>query len=388
MISVVRTILAIFVALPITAMCYEVANHADMARFAVSHADLVTDPAALARLGLHDLTQEFPTSAGPDSPDFINGCRRGRTYSVPLLIECGAQFEDAPDLRVLNHFFDPTRTANDGALGVAGTGLLTLYSSPQWALAARGTVDMRVANTGFVLDSQENSYIDARQYLFDALTKTGISASERDSLWGKTFQSIGQVIHHLQDMAQPQHVRNDSHCKFEGCALAGKFAPSSYERYTLTDEVRRSPSMGTLLSSGAAVYPVYRSKLAAPRSFWVSSGAGIAEYTNSNFVSQGTLFRMVGGIAQPSIAYPFISCGTRTVCGVSTPCDQEGATSDASHSMRLGGFPCSLPFCMCRRLLGKANHCNGRGCRHVGAAGRSQRHRPMDHGKRSRARSG
>ena len=51
-------------------------------------------------------------------------------------------------------------------------------------------------------------------------------AQERLNRWTTTFRSLGDVIHLLQDGAQPQHVRNDTHSPF----TSGE--RQAYERYT------------------------------------------------------------------------------------------------------------------------------------------------------------
>jgi len=121
------------------------------------------------------------------------------------------------------------------------------------------------------------------------------------------FQSIGQVIHHLQDMAQPQHVRNDPHCDSMICQTFDPrlYSPSHYEKYTdldsPTDRSRQIRVNLPFLEAGSS--PVYPGANAAtapfkkPRDFWrttapgsaIASGKGIAEYTNRNFFSAGTL---------------------------------------------------------------------------------------------------
>src|SRR5439155_50015 len=62
------------------------------------------------------------------------------------------------------------------------------------------------------------------------------------------FQTLGHLMHHMQDMAQPQHVRNDMHCDLLSClaadiitaGLAGVYSPSGYEKYTNKLEIRQS----------------------------------------------------------------------------------------------------------------------------------------------------
>jgi len=41
----------------------------------------------------------------------------------------------------------------------------------------------------------------------------------RYSATTQLFQNLGHVLHHVQDMAQPQHVRNDAHCDAPVCAV-------------------------------------------------------------------------------------------------------------------------------------------------------------------------
>jgi hypothetical protein len=121
------------------------------------------------------------------------------------------------------------------------------------------------------------------------------------------FQSIGHVIHHLQDMAQPQHVRNDVHCDKGICKTLYPhvYAPSQYEKYTDLDspadprlQVRinlpfeASGSSPVFPGANAATVPFKK-----PRDFWrttatgaaITDGKGIAEYTNRNFFSARTI---------------------------------------------------------------------------------------------------
>jgi hypothetical protein len=48
---------------------------------------------------------------------------------------------------------------------------------------------------------------NARKYFYSALTSPGKAI--REDSYAKTFQAVGQVMHLLQDMAVPAHVRND-----------------------------------------------------------------------------------------------------------------------------------------------------------------------------------
>ncbi len=199
--------------------------------------------------------------------------------SILNLIKGGAIHEDA-DPRALNHFFDPL---NNAPLTILGFSFFA-NSSPDWALEDNGSIQ-----------SQDNSYKDARQYLFYALTAS--TKPERDASWGLTFRSLGQVIHHLQDMAQPQHVRNDAHLD-KYSKIVGLpnplYNPSEYEIYTHDKDVQ--PNLPYAVGYPDPDLPYQGLNLAifdTPRKFWTEAdrptdGRGLAQFTNYNFFSAGS----------------------------------------------------------------------------------------------------
>ena len=239
---------------------YEIDTHEKLSIEAYSASDLQKNPDVQGSLGLV-ASDKFPGS---------DGIRK----SIIQLIGTGAKFEDDTNgiKRPLNHFYNPL---NNQPLTVKG---ITLgATSPDWALEDMGNIN-----------NQSNSFKDARQYFYDALTLP-VTQQIRDKFWGLTFQTLGQVIHHIQDMAQPQHVRNDAHCDVGilGCGIFF-FNPSLYEKYS--DDQRKK---GVLPFSGYT--PVYSSAdtatFSSPRKFWhTTDGKGMADYTNRGFVSAGTIF--------------------------------------------------------------------------------------------------
>lgn len=119
--------------------------------------------------------------------------------------------------RVFNHFFDPYFNRPLG-----GPVLTTLIQSlngepakrsPDWvtgyqdAFAAQPVPDANRTNVFSILD--------AREAMYRALTGRGpdgpYNEAIRKSYWATTFRALGGVIHHIQDMAQPQHTRNEPH---------------------------------------------------------------------------------------------------------------------------------------------------------------------------------
>lgn len=175
-------------------------------------------------------------------------------YTPLEWLETGAREEDS-GTRPLHHFFDPQQ---------GGTGLTALGSeigrpSPTWILEDEETVAGQIW-----------SYRDAKVYLAAAIhrpTKAG-----RDNALADTFRALGHVVHHIQDMAQPQHVRDDDHLI--------PFRTSGYERY-----------VGTLGADLPVTgYAVDRTDFPQPKRLWIGDGTGLAEFTSHNFVSIATNF--------------------------------------------------------------------------------------------------
>jgi hypothetical protein len=129
---------------------------------------------------------------------------------------------------------------------------------------------------------------------------------QRDAASARVFETIGRLIHHVQDMAQPQHVRNDPHLHVEGldslcpswiplavagglCSIYRSFsAPSLYEQWT-----KSLPESSLAVTGYGAVYgPEDWKTFSHPRRFWIHDGKGLAEFTSRNFFSAGTMGRV------------------------------------------------------------------------------------------------
>ncbi len=286
-------------------MGYEILTHFDLSK---KSADLAISDGILQALGLDPRAagQVFPARgeaisnsdflfARTEAPSAV-GCNPTAVYTSIDLLACGAMFED-DSLRSLNHFMDPQhlvggkpRPLNSFAATILGN-----WNSADWALA-----DDPVFPPPDTV--QQNSYKDARRYFYDALT-TSYSETDRKGQWGLMFQSLGQVIHHIQDMAQPQHTRNDSHLD----VWSGKDVPpitnvSRLEKRALSRSV--AERLQEYAAAATPVYPTYATKFSTPRSFWINGGAGMAEYSSLNFVSEGTNFRMQNNVALANVDFP------------------------------------------------------------------------------------
>ncbi|HLF92412.1 MAG TPA: hypothetical protein VJB14_03055 [Planctomycetota bacterium] len=174
----------------------------------------------------------------------------------------GGADEDSPVWRVLNHFYDPLHQVG---LDILGSG-----DAPTWALEDRGD-----------LAPQRYSYRDTRDAFYKGLTASSATTREREL--GHTFYALGHVIHMIQDMAQPQHTRDDAHF------FLGPTA-SLLELY-LDDNMAR-------FDLNSAPIP----QVTLPRDLWSTgeSGRGLADFSNRHFVSAGTNFTELrdGGTAE------------------------------------------------------------------------------------------
>ncbi len=218
-------------------------------------------------------------------------------------------------LRPLNHFYDPVY---DRALTAAGQPLGA--ASPRWAIGAaqpftQPDVEEAARHNHFTI-------VDVKEALFRAVTlKTaGVDGwvdlpqwddaprkdAHRKTYWATVFRGLGDVLHLVQDMAQPQHSRNDAHAgkPFMGHA-------STFEAY-IEARARRQPSFTVLWPSFTAVritskplpyqicgaagscvdYPTPRS-FQRYTDFWSTApgsaigGRGLADYSNTQFFSAG-----------------------------------------------------------------------------------------------------
>jgi hypothetical protein len=192
-------------------------------------------------------------------------------------VAIGGSYEDVPFWRVLNHFYDPVRNEGLGWLGAA--------AAPDWALEPAGP-----------LDGQNHSYRDARDAFYQGLTDANPERREREL--GFTFFALGHVIHLIQDVAQPQHVRRDVHPPFTPRA-------SFVEQYV--DE-----NIANFVLTGAQIPQANRLQ-----DLWT----GMAGFTNANFVSAGTNFTALQNVATAErYPRPVLLLGLQGVIEAPTAC--------------------------------------------------------------------
>ncbi len=231
---------------------------------------LEDDPSCRASNHFHNPLKDWSESHMTDQPWYINWACRGGDYP-----------------------WESIRSAVTWATGFLGP-------SPDGAEKATGNGwDWKAARERFYIyltgyDFQ-GSLFSAGMSGFDGLSETQI----RDLHFAQSLQSLGQVLHLLQDMAVPAHVRGDfrSHLDWNGIVAGDWMDPKTWVVERFEDYVKRHEEW------------IMEALPVDPRNFsvtdfwdrnrydgndpWVTVGStllGLAEYTNANFVSRNTIF--------------------------------------------------------------------------------------------------
>jgi hypothetical protein len=218
----------------------------------------------------------------------------GQTKKALFWIEEGAKLEDAGSFttfsraRFRNHFHNPLvnlmppiGTLTDGGLTDKMTGQSTLF----WAQDGTNQLNH---------EGGDWSWKTVRDHYYRSLTTA--SKVGMDMFTAMTYQGLGYQMHLVQDMAQPDHVRNDAH-PIDGTGKFNFFETWAKAHYPV---IRRYAATATKpvvdltqpLYDGFA--PVGRlmdtRSYVAVRMPSAAMNQGLAEYTNANFFSDDTIF--------------------------------------------------------------------------------------------------
>jgi len=264
------------------ARAYEVSTHRIITAHAVERSQVYTNSSILADIGMASYQGEV-------SSDIVFGVQVEDTVNADLNIA-----------RVFNHFYDP-QFNNYAGRGLTVAGVTFGHASPDWALEDRGDVSTYgVATKQFAGMEQQNSLREAQRDLWYVLT--GQNPTTRSDRAVDMLYTLGSVVHHLQDMGQPQHTRNEQHA----------LGPNAYyEGYT---QDNFNASIAAMLPAAPNQYPI--PQLGSARAYWFSQQSavdrvprylGMAEFTAHNFVSNATgFFSDLNGklLAHPGLPRP------------------------------------------------------------------------------------
>ncbi len=225
----------------------------------------------------------------------------GEQYTGRYLIISGSEAEDHPTERAQHHFLDPISNKgldnNYYGVGVLADFIALFYPSaeqgnvgrflcsmvslcePSFNLDGTAAVDRVEGKTSSVYPYNYFAWPDTRNYFYKALTAR--TREEREHYSALTFFSIGHNLHLLEDMGVPAHTRNDFlydhiwHGLIQGSYLEGYIESGRMVEKIASN--RGSMSFSRLTD------------------FWDNDRTrnlpGLAEYTNYNFLSEGTIFK-------------------------------------------------------------------------------------------------
>ena len=189
------------------------------------------------------------------------------------------------------------------------------------------------------LERQDMGWTDARRYFYQALITP--LPTDRNTNFELTFRAVGQVLHLLEDMAVPAHVRNDfqSHLRYNGIDENSPNKPSSrvgnpFEHYIVQ---RRD-----LIVSATIIKPNFVAPYVTD--FWdtdkTGSVRGLAEITNAKYFSDETIpnnnsiatdkYYLVHKFDEPNIDTGVYNCNDKL----------PGSTKETKYISRL---PCPEP---------------------------------------------
>ncbi len=211
----------------------------------------------------------------------------------------GGEQEDEPYLlRSLRHFHNPLIETWDeaGLWGIFESSVIWGQRTDQWP------------GGGY-------SWQDVRNYFYTALTSE--EPGTRENYFAATFRGIGQLMHLVEDASVPLHTRNDAHVRFNYEKWVDKFQRNKYNdeddeifNIWLSNESRYGYDKSILSIAPNPLAPVPVARIIDTDQYignnpeiTKSEPVGIAEYTNANFLSNGTI---PGTIFDGDFPYPNI----------------------------------------------------------------------------------
>ncbi|TFG90903.1 MAG: hypothetical protein E4H16_00880 [Candidatus Atribacteria bacterium] len=222
-------------------------------------------------------------------------------------LKIGGTYEDNPNWhtiweRSVNHFHNPL--TDEGYSGIWGISWLSGVSSIQWSQKS----------VGMQSPGGHYSWHDVREYFYNALTAP--TKSERDENFAQTFRGLGQLMHLVQDLSVPAHTRADGHIMYNYETWArdnaninniSTYAPEYFDSSAL--ETPNSPADVPF----ANLFDTNQYAGSNPN-ITLQSNIGLSEYTNANFFSEDTIFKIfpypsrdsvsLNDIAIPDPRYP------------------------------------------------------------------------------------
>ena len=182
------------------------------ASYAVAYDDIITHPDITERAARESNLKNYLVN----NLGIVEGLDKSLEYNGKSLkifewLRKGSTEEDSPICRASNHFHNPLKSWDQSGVSdqpslisewCSLTGYSTKYSNVIWAT---GYLNPAPNGSKISISGQEMSWDNARDYYYKALTSQ--SSADRETNFAKTFQSLGQVVHLIEDMAVTSNVR-------------------------------------------------------------------------------------------------------------------------------------------------------------------------------------
>ena len=193
-------------------------THPDLTRIAIKNAHI--SDYLINQLGFLEGTEkQLTTYWFPTSKTILTWLMQGSTD------------EDSPTCRASNHFHDPLKAWTESYVTDSPAIIQAWcrdvppvwpqYPNITWATG----YETRGVKLTTPMDRQDMNWDNAHAYFYSALTET--DHYKRDDYFVKTFRALGQVMHLLEDMAVPAHVRNDFQSHLALLSLSLAFDPTA-----------------------------------------------------------------------------------------------------------------------------------------------------------------
>ncbi len=219
-------------------------------------------PVLAYKTNTHELISAGGTRESSNYQKFISEFGINRSAAEGLVLY-GSVHEDDESFflrRYQYHFYDP----------INGKGLARFDPAPVWGYS-------------HTFPSNDFSWAEARKALYNWFT--GGTVESRKQSHDKLFRSLGQIVHLVQDMAQPSHTRNDPHSShYESEAGAFLLNLSHLEDWAQFHQ----DQVSDFTNSATGPRPV---------DSFEDAFETLALFSNQNFFSDDTIFK---GYLQPS----------------------------------------------------------------------------------------
>ncbi len=176
-----------------------------------------------------------------------------------------------PYLRSINHYHNPI--TDKGFSGFAFGVFLSGESSVKWA--------QKPLNTQIL--GGNYSWCDARDYFYKALTIR--DKTFREIFFAKTFRALGQLMHLVQDVSVPEHVRDDFHVTGYEKWVQKNVNINAVTPSVIDKSILNRPTLDLPIAN---LFDTNQYNGTSPNET-AGANIGLAEYTNANFFSGDTI---------------------------------------------------------------------------------------------------